>query len=259
MKKIVLTNDDGPYSRGLNELAEGLSAISDLTIVAPDGQRSATGKALTFNRPLRIRHHKTTENYGMITHDGTPADSVIIAKAHLDTIDLFVSGINSGANLSYQSMYTSGTVGAIMEAAMIGYPGIAVSKVVSPDEWFNNTTSEVHYALEVQSVVEIAGKVLESGLPKSVDALNLNFPSETKENSMLVVTSPTRLRMTNSLEERVDPNGSPYFWIRGADNEFPEGTDAREVLKNGNISISPILIESVGQKELQALKKLMGL
>ncbi|UCE09184.1 MAG: 5'/3'-nucleotidase SurE [Candidatus Thorarchaeota archaeon] len=259
MSNIVLTNDDGPSSKGLCELAAGLSAISELAVVVPDGQRSATGKALTFNRPLRIHHHRAKDGYRLITHDGTPADSIIIARAHLEKIDLFISGINSGANIGYQSMYTSGTVGAVLEAAMNGHPGIAVSKVASPDEWFNNSTSEVGYSAEVRVVVDIANMILERGLPSGVDALNLNFPSRTLENSRMVVTSPTRLRMTNSLEERIDPNGSPYFWIRGEENDSPRGTDANEVLANGNISISPMLIEAVGPKELQAVIDFMNL
>ncbi len=114
---ICLTNDDGPNSTGLQNLAIAIAKEFKLVVVVPDGQRSATGKSLTLNTPLRVVRRKTIDGIELYTHSGTPADSIVVAKSMFDDIDLIVSGINSGANLGYQSMLTSGTVGAAFEAA----------------------------------------------------------------------------------------------------------------------------------------------
>ena len=257
LKNIVLTNDDGPLSLGLRRLADALAEICKLTVIVPDGQRSATGKALTFNRPLRINEKAKNSGYRMITHDGTPADSVILARSLVDEIDLFVSGINQGANIGYQSMYTSGTVGAVMEAAMQGFPGIAVSRVVNPIEWFNHSDEERDYSGEVDITVDLAQRILSHEMPNGVDALNLNFPCTLSEKSRIMVTRPTRIRMINTIETRQDPVGNPYYWIKGTEKESPAGTDAAEVLQNGNISLSPIIIEAAGDSELQAVRDFM--
>jgi 5'-nucleotidase len=259
LKRIVLINDDGPDSKGLVELAKQLAPISDLTVIVPEGQRSATGKSITIGKPLRIHEHMRKGDFDLITHDGTPADSAIIAKTRLENIDLFLSGINTGANIGYDCMYTSGTVGAIMQAGILGYPGIAISKVTESKGWFDNSGVDFGIAREVQISCDIIESVLKNGLPPNVDAVNLNFPVITEKDSQLVVTRPTRMRILNSLEERLDPFGNPYYWLRVDENEYPKGTDADEVLNKGNISISPILLESVGSSDLQAMRDFMGL
>jgi 5'-nucleotidase len=229
----------------------------DLFVITPDSQRSGTGKALTFNRPIRITE-KDSDGYKLITHDGTPADSVCIAQSFMDNIDLFISGINTGANVGYQSMFTSGTVGAVMEAALQGYPGIAVSRVAETKDWFNSTGILHEYEKECKIALEITQHVLDKGLPDGIDALNLNFPSVMADDSTIVITKPTRVRMRNDLVRRVDPNGSPYFWVRGIENEPRPNTDVHEILVNGNISLSPIIIESARDSDLEALREFIA-
>ncbi len=257
MKKIALTNDDGHSSKGLTVLAEELAKRYSVIVVVPDTQRSATGKALTLNRPLRIYDRGKIDGYRLITHDGTPADSVILAKELDGDIDFFVSGINMGANLGYQSMATSGTVGAIVEAAIMGIPGVAVSRVVNTKQWFHHSDSNRSYDKEVAITIGLIERVLERGLPTGVDALNLNFPCDITENSRIVVTRPAMTRMSNSLERRVDPNGSSYYWITGQENAPEPNTDAYEVLKNGNISLSPIVIDYVNADVLGSLSEFL--
>ena len=117
------------------KLAEVLIKSVELVVVVPDGQRSATGKSLTLKRPIRITEKHEMNGYQFVSHDGAPADSVILAQAFFDDIDLVISGINSGANVGYQSMLTSGTVGATFEAAIRGLPAIAVSRQATPNRY----------------------------------------------------------------------------------------------------------------------------
>ncbi|MFW9888272.1 MAG: 5'/3'-nucleotidase SurE [Candidatus Thorarchaeota archaeon] len=258
MHRVCLTNDDGPFSSGLLELAEALASHVDVVIVVPDGERSASGKALTLNRPLRIKKVKSANGLEMITHDGSPADSVVLASCLIKDIDLFVSGINAGGNLGYQSMYTSGTVGAAIEAALMGFPAIAASLVVEPNEWFNNADKERDYAIICDVIRDVALRVLNKGLPNGIDAINLNFPSTLSEKSKIVVVKPARVRIGNELDERVDPNQSPYYWLKGVHNDPARGSDADIVLNSGDISLSPIIIEAATERHIDLLNDFMS-
>ncbi|MBS3794367.1 MAG: 5'/3'-nucleotidase SurE [Candidatus Thorarchaeota archaeon] len=257
--KICLTNDDGADHPGLLKLASSLSKLGTLTVIVPSNQRSATGKALTLNSPIRISEGILKDNYEMIKHSGLPADSVVLAKAFMTDIDLVVAGINGGANLGYQSMLTSGTVGAVFEGAIMGIPGIAFSMVVEPHEWFNSQGVQEDYQKAAEIATGITEKVLSTGLPGGIDAINVNFPSEISDNTKTVVTKPAKARIENELDRRIDPNGSPYYWLRGIPADAPAGTDAHEVLQNGNISIAPIIIDTVENEQIEQLKTLFSL
>lgn len=257
MYKVCLTNDDGPRSEGMLKLAEVLSEVVELIVVVPDGQRSATGKTLTLKRPIRITEKHDKNGYQFISHDGAPADSVILAQAFYDDIDLVVSGINSGANVGYQSMLTSGTVGAAFEAAIRGLPAIAVSRQASPSEWFGATGSNRNFEKVCEITNNLVMKVLEKGMPQGIDMLNLNFPSTLAEESEVVVTIPTKVRMHNEVEERIDPNGRPYYWYLGIECDPPSKSDAHEVFVHGNISISPVILDWIGDSEVKKLEEFM--
>ncbi|MFW9956469.1 MAG: 5'/3'-nucleotidase SurE [Candidatus Odinarchaeota archaeon] len=258
MPRVCLTNDDGPRSEGLLKLAEVLSKEVELFVIVPDSQRSASGKALTLTRPIRITEQHEINGYSFVSHDGAPADSVILAESFYEDIDLFVSGPNTGANLGYQSMLTSGTVGAAFEAAIQGIPAIAVSRQATPEEWFDSTGTK-------QDCTEICGitrdiimRVLEKGLPKGIDLLNLNFPSELSSSSRIVIAKPTKIRMHNEVERRLDPNGRPYYWYLGIERTPAEGTDAYEVFVNNNIALSPVKIEFIHDEDIEHLRKFMA-
>lgn len=257
MYHICLTNDDGPHSEGLMKLAQAISKSYNLTVVVPDGQRSATGKALTLNRPLRVNDHGSARGYRRVTHDGTPADSVVIASRFVNDIDLFVSGINAGANVGYQSMLTSGTVGAAFEAALKGYPALAISIEARPDEWFNNAGSSRDYDRVCQISLDIIERILERGLPSEVDILNLNFPCKLRENIEIEVTKPTRVRLANEVVERQDPHGRTYYWLKGIEVDAPEGTDVHSILKNFNVSLSPITIDGTNEEMVERIRDFM--
>ncbi|MHA2034755.1 MAG: 5'/3'-nucleotidase SurE [Candidatus Thorarchaeota archaeon] len=258
MYRVCLTNDDGPHSEGLIRLAEVLARVVDLVVIVPDGQRSATGKALTLNRPLRAQE-TAREGYRLITHDGTPADSVVLADWFARVVDLFVSGINAGANVGYQSMLTSGTVGAALEAALKGYPAIAVSVEASPSEWFNHEGSDRDYDRICKIVKDIVMLVLEKGMPQEVDVININFPCHVSKDTEIRITRPTRVRMRNEVVERIDPHNRKYYWLKGIEVKPLPGTDAYAVLKEGNVSISPIRISGATGESLRRLKEFLGL
>ncbi|NWF97229.1 MAG: 5'/3'-nucleotidase SurE [Candidatus Thorarchaeota archaeon] len=257
MYKTCLTNDDGPHSRGLLALAESLAEVCELTVIVPDGQRSATGKGLTLNRPLRATE-TTAKGYRMIMHDGTPADSVVLAPFFMEQIDLFVSGINAGANLGYQSILTSGTVGAAMEASLKGYKAIAASMEAGPQDWFNQTGAGGNLGRAARITCDVAIRVLKHGLPDGTDILNLNFPCHLEEEAPLVVTRPTRVRMRNEVDQRTDPHGRKYYWFVGVEVEPEPGTDAHVVLKENGVSISPLRINGIAEEHLEAVRRFLA-
>lgn len=257
MYKVCLTNDDGPRSEGMLKLAEVLIKSVELVVVVPDGQRSATGKSLTLKRPIRITEKHEMNGYQFVSHDGAPADSVILAQAFFDDIDLVISGINSGANVGYQSMLTSGTVGATFEAAIRGLPAIAVSRQATPSEWFDSAGSDEDCDKMCEMASELVMKVLEDGLPEGIDLLNLNFPSKMTDESRLVITRPAKIRMHNEVERRTDPNGRPYYWYLGIERDPTPNTDAYEVFVNKNISLSPVVLDWIDDDDLKKLEEFM--
>ena len=244
LQTICLMNDDGPQSMGLLKLADALADLANLIVIVPDGQRSGTGKALTLDRPIRIIERTDSERYRLIVHDGLPADSAIIALDMIEKVDLFVSGINAGANLGYHRMLTRGTVGAVLEAALQGYPAVAVSMVVSPEYWFANMKNDIDLEQTCTITKGIIKRVLEKGLHQGISALNVNFPAIILNETKLVVIEPTPVAVSNRLEKRTDPYGSSYYWIQGGEVESRVSADALEVLERGNISVSPIVIDT---------------
>ena len=257
MQTICLMNDDGPQSMGLLKLAEALAAFANLIVIVPDGQRSGTGKALTLGRPIRIIERTDSERYRLIVHDGLPADSAIIALDMIEKVDLFVSGINAGANLGYHRMLTSGTVGAVFEAALQGYPAVAVSMVVSPEYWFANMKNDIDLEQTCIITKGIIKRVLEKGLPQGISALNVNFPAKLHKETEVVAAEPTRVAVSNRLEKRTDPYGSSYYWIQGGEVESRVSGDALEVLERGNVSVSPIVIEGAKDEDLKNLRQFL--
>ena len=257
MPTVCLVNDDGPESMGLLRLAEALSSSMNVIVIVPNGQRSGTSKALTLDRPIRINERTDTEHFRFIVHDGLPADSVVLALSMLDKVDLFISGINAGANLGYHRMLTSGTVGAVLEAAFQGCPAIAVSLAVGPEYWFGNMRDDSNLEKVCDQTVELIERILRKGLPHGTDGLNVNFPANLSDESKIVISEPTAVRVINRLEERSDPYGGSYYWIRGGEIESRDSDDALEVLERNNISISPIVIKGVREEDMENLLRFL--
>jgi 5'-nucleotidase len=210
-----------------------------------------------LKRPIRITEKHDKFGYQFVSHDGAPADSVILAQAFYEDIDLVISGINSGANVGYQSMLTSGTVGAAFEAAIRGLPAIAVSRQAIPSDWFGATGANGECEKMCKITKDLVMKVLQKGMPEGIDMLNLNFPRNLADNSKVVVTIPTKIRMHNEVEKRTDPNGRPYYWYLGIEKDPQPKSDAYEVFVNGNISISPVILNWIGAREVKKLEEFM--
>ena len=241
--RILLTNDDGIYSAGLWAAYEALSESCDVTIVAPASQQSAVGRSISIFEPIRV-HEVDLQGVKGIAVGGKPTDAVIIGLYALDLApDLVVSGINIGENLSFESIMTSGTVGAALEAANQGTPAIAFSlQVEDQGEKFDDPRCYSRSCEGAKEIVrDVVTRVLADGFPPEADVINVNIPSRIRGG--YEVTRLSRKLFHTGVEKRLDPRGRPYFWINGPlveDSE--EGTDVHAVRK-GNISITPITLD----------------
>jgi 5'-nucleotidase len=242
---ILVTNDDGVYSPGIQILAKRLRELDEVAIVAPDRERSAAGHSMTLHRPLLIEEIKES----VYSVNGTPTDCVNIAVKGLlkEEPKLVVSGINKGPNQGDDVTY-SGTVAGAIEAILLGIPSFAISLVAREDFRFTD-------AAEV--AVKTAAYILEKGLPTGT-LLNINVPnfpiSEIKGTSITRLGKRIYKQMT---VERIDPRGKKYYWIGGGepDWEREEGTDFDAVNKN-MISITPLHLDMTDYASFDKLKSL---
>ena len=243
--KILLTNDDGVRAPGLAALAEAMTALGEVFIIAPDREQSAVGHALTLHHPLRA--NKIGENIFAV--DGTPTDCVNLGIHSLLSFkpDLVVSGINRGANLGDDVTY-SGTVSAAMEATLMGIPAIAVSLVTS--------TEGTNYQAAAQFAVKLAGIVHKEGLPEDT-FLNVNVPDLPWERLRApLVTSQGKRSYEGTIINNVDPRGRNYYWIGTVDLHFQdiEGSDYFAVSR-GHISVTPLHLDLTNYNSISILQK----
>ncbi len=241
--RILLTNDDGIYSAGLWAAYEALSGIADVTIVAPATQQSAVGRSISIFEPIRVNEVDLQGTRG-IAVGGKPTDAVIIGLFALNLKpSLVVSGINIGENLSFESIMTSGTVGAALEAANQGTPAIAFSLQVEDqgDKFDDPRGTGRGSPGQRRSCATSSRVVLEAGFPGEADVINVNIPSSIRGG--YEVTRLSRKLFHTGVEKRLDPRGRPYFWINGPlVEDAEEGTDVHAVRK-GNISITPVTLD----------------
>jgi len=254
--RILLTNDDGIYSAGLWAAYEALSGIAEVTIVAPASQQSAVGRSISIFEPIRV-HEVDLQGVKGIAVGGKPTDAVILGLYALRLEPaLVVSGINIGENLSFESIMTSGTVGAALEASNQGTPAIAFSlQVEDQGEKFDDPRRYGDRFTGVKKIVrEIVGEVLDQGFPAEADVINVNIPSKIRGG--YEVTRLSRKLFQTGVEKRLDPRGRPYFWINGPlVEDAEEGTDVHAVRK-GNISITPITLDCTAHPADAAVRRL---
>lgn len=252
--RILVTNDDGIYAPGLLELARALTAVGEVIVIAPERQQSAAGHGITLHKPLRMSPVRidapVAEAYAT---NGTPADCTILAAADgRPAPDLVVAGINAGANLGEEVLY-SGTASAAMEGALQGIRSFAISVTAY---------EECVFAPAAAFAVRLAGRLVEVELPADV-FLNVNVPSVCAEElGPPVLTRLGRRRYINSLERREDPRGRPYYWFSGEPLECDcaEGTDIAAV-QGGRISVTPVHFDMNYRGEpgpLEALLESLG-
>ena len=246
-KRFLLTNDDGIYARGLLALYQELSRDAECLIVAPEVEQSAVGHAITIARPLMVRKARKNGSFLGYAVLGTPADCVKIGLGELagGPVDLVVSGINRGANVGINVLY-SGTVSAATEAAILGVPSLAISL---------DTREEADYTVAARFARKMAAFILENPLPNV--ALNVNVPAVPEgEIRGVVVAKQGRARLMESFDKRIDPRDNTYYWLAG-ETEIPsqeqDDTDA-SALKRGMITITPIYYDLTRHDLLDGLR-----
>ena len=245
MPLILVTNDDGYRSEGITALADALSPLGDVTIVAPIEEASAIGHALTLRRPLRLEHIGDR----VYAVDGTPTDCVNVAVSQVihRLPDLVVSGINKGWNLGDDVTY-SGTVAGAMEGALLGVPAIAVSLQAA------SATYDFHFA--AKSAATMADAMLKRPLP-SQTFLNINVPRGTPKGYR--VTVQAKRNHVTSIAERHDPKGRAYFWIEEGQNEWhPHDRSDYQAVRDGYVSLTPLHPDLTAHGALEAVEDLAG-
>jgi 5'-nucleotidase len=242
MTRILVTNDDGIHSDGLQILEKVLKELGDVYVVAPMSEMSGASHSLTLARPLRIR--QMDDRHWAI--DGTPTDCVTLALNKIlpedERPDICVSGINHGGNLGDDATY-SGTVAGALEASILGVPGIAVSLVARDNFDFSQAAA---------MAVAAARKVLEEGLPEGT-LLNINIPPG--EIKGVRVTRQGIKNARPVITEHIDPRGKPYFWIGEEyfSTNSAEGTDYNAV-ELGYVSVTPLRSDMTDHQALTALE-----
>jgi 5'-nucleotidase len=246
---ILLTNDDGINAPGLQALYNELIKIGEVLVVAPSGEQSAVGHAITLSAPLRIWPYEKDGYRCAYAVDGTPADCVKIAYWVLlkqkKKPALVVSGINPGSNTGINAIY-SGTVSAATEGTILGIPSFAVSLA---------TVHDPDFSFAAKFAGKLAVKVLENGLPKGV-YLNVNIPA-VAENDIKGVKTTVQGQAVylEKYEMRRDPHGRAYYWLTGdkIDVEEDDNVDDRAIIQN-KISITPIHYDLTHYEFLEELK-----
>lgn len=261
MHRILVTNDDGVYASGLHAAARSVSSLGEVVVVAPAGQKSGVGRSVSVFEPLRYAE-LNMNGLKAYAVTGTPTDSVIIGLFAImkgELPDLVVSGINVGENISTDTVTTSGTIGAALEAASYGIPSIAASiQVVDQGDKFDlHHGTKYSFEIAMKILRRVAEKVLEHGLPEGVDILNLNVPASATEDTEVKVTRLARKIFKTTVQERFDPRGRPYYWIDGdlicCD---AEGTDVQTVYQEKKISITPLSLDSTARIDFNEIKGL---
>ncbi len=245
--KILLSNDDGYQAPGLQALADALSTLAEIVVVAPDQDRSGASNSLTLVNPLRAR---TMEN-GFIRVDGTPTDCVHLAITGLleDEPDLVVSGINAGPNMGDDVLY-SGTVAAATEGRFLGLPAIAISM---------NSHDPEHLETGARVALELVQRLIRSPLTENV-ILNVNVPD--LPYAELRGFRSTRLGHRHKAEPVVkttDPRGKTIYWVgpAGAEQDAGPGTDFHAV-REGFVSVTPLQVDLTRHSALDSVEAWLG-
>lgn len=240
--KILLSNDDGYFAPGLNILAEHLAKIADITVVAPERNRSGASNSLTLDRPLSV---KKASN-GFFYVNGTPTDCVHIALTGLmsEMPDMVISGINDGANMGDDTIY-SGTVAAAMEGYLLDIPSFAVSM---------SQHNATHFESAARVAVELVQHYQKAGFA-SPTLLNINVPDLPYDQLKgKVITRLGKRHKAEPVIQLKTPRNETVYWVgaAGQPNDGGEGTDFYAVANN-QVSISPIQVDLTKYSQMQEI------
>jgi len=255
MKQILVTNDDGFESKGLEALVEALKPLGHVSVVAPTTEKSACGHSLTLTRPLNFV--EVQKDFYKLD-DGTPTDCVFLALNKLFTRenspDIVLSGIHIGSNMGEDITY-SGTASAAMEAVLQGIPAIAVSQVYKEH---GESIEELGYDLAKESIVMLVEKIFANDFPVPPRRfLNVNIPpvSSSECKGFKVTRAGNRLYRHHA-EVHQNPRGKEYYWIglpalgwmetQGHITDF-------EAINDGYVSITPVHLDMTSYDDIKSL------
>ena len=245
--ELLISNDDGIEAEGIRVLADSMRGLGKVTIVAPDKNRSGASNSLTLDAPIRI----TQLEDAVYRVSGTPTDCVHVALTGLleEDPDIVVSGINAGANLGDDVIY-SGTVAAAMEGRFLGYPAVALSLV------FNDDVDKHHYDTAGEAAIRLVRQLQRDPLPADT-ILNVNVPNcPWSEIRGFEVTRLGHRHRAEPVVKTTDPRGREMYWIgpAGAEQDAGTGTDF-DAVRRKFISVTPIHVDLT---RYQALEQVAG-
>ncbi len=241
--RILISNDDGYFAPGLACLAQHLSAVADVVVVAPERDRSGASNSLTLSRPLNLRRAAS----GFYYVDGTPTDCVHLAvTGMLDTQpDMVVSGINSGANMGDDTIY-SGTVAAATEGFLLGIPSIAVSLAGH---------EQMNYETAARVTVELVQR-FQAEQHAQPWLLNVNVPDiPYPQLQGIEVTHLGKRHKAEPVVKSSNPHGQTVYWVgaAGKAQDAGEGTDFYAI-EQGRVSVTPLQIDLTQYSQLEAVR-----
>jgi len=236
--RILLSNDDGYFAPGLECLAAELSKIAEITVVAPERDRSGASNSLTLDRPLTVRRAAN----GFLFVNGTPTDCVHLAVTGLlpDMPDMVVSGINYGANMGDDTIY-SGTVAAATEGYLLGIPSIAVSLA---------SKSGRHFQTAARVVVDMIDR--HRRRPSGAWLLNVNVPDVPYDSlGGMRITRLGKRHKAEAVIKTMTPRGETCYWVgaAGAAADAGDGTDFHAV-EHGAVSLTPLQMDLTHHAEM---------
>jgi 5'-nucleotidase len=255
--RILISNDDGYRARGIHALREALVGLGDLTIVAPDRNRSGASNSLTLEMPLRVEQ---SESDIYFVQGGTPTDCVHLAISGLFPFepDMVVSGVNDGSNLGDDVLY-SGTVAAATEGRFLGKPAVAIS--LHTDGLRGD--AERHFATAAHYGRVIVERLMKTPLVVAMGRatiLNVNVPNLPLDGVKgIKVTRLGNRHRSEAVIRAEDPRGRPVYWVgpAGASQDAGPGTDFDAVM-NGHVSVTPLTVDLTDRDALEPLRNWLG-
>jgi 5'-nucleotidase len=249
--RILISNDDGYRARGIVALREALTGLGDLTVVAPDRNRSGASNSLTLEVPLRVAQSEPDVYFVQ----GTPTDCVHLAISGLFPFepDMVVSGINDGSNLGDDVLY-SGTVAAATEGRFLGKPAVAIS--LNTDGLRGDATR--HFETGAHFARVIVERLQADPYGRAV--LNVNVPNiPVEEVRGIKVTRLGNRHRAEAVIRAEDPRGRPVYWVgpAGAGQDAGPGTDFHAV-SEGYVSVTPLTVDLTNHAALAELRTWVG-
>ena len=245
---ILITNDDGYAARGLLKLIELMRPLGDIAVISSEQPMSGMSHAVTTKVPLMPRLIQKEEGFTEWITNGTPVDNVKLGKHTLldRKPDLIVSGINHGSNAAINIIY-SGTMGAVLEGAIDGIPGIGFS--------VDDFSAYADFSHVDKEILVITRKVLKEGLPAGV-CLNVNFPKKSEQPVKgIKVVRQARARWVENFEKRIDPFGRTYYWIGGSfENGDPRKDTDERAMADNYVAVVPVKIDFTDHQLVDKLK-----